>query len=58
MDLDLDSDRLAAALRVDPGEWTAELATHADWFAKLGATVPDALELQRKLLLTSVEAAG
>ena len=56
--LDLAPERLTASLRVDPGEWATELGTHADWFAKLGGTVPAALELQRKLLLTSVEAAG
>ncbi len=56
--LDLAPERLTAALRVDPDEWASELGTHADWFAKLGGTVPAALELQRKLLLTSVEAAG
>ena len=53
--LDLRPDRLAATLRVDRDEWIAELASHADWFAKLGGTVPPALELQRKLLLASVE---
>src|SRR5438128_493085 len=53
--LDLRPDRLAATLRLDRDEWIAELASHADWFAKLGGTVPPALELQRKLLLASVE---
>ena len=52
--LDVAPDRLAAALRVDGPEWAAELGTHADWFAKLGETVPAALELQRKLLLEAV----
>jgi phosphoenolpyruvate carboxykinase (GTP) len=52
--LDLLPERLAAALRVDPAEWSAELGSHADWFAKLGRTVPDALELQRRLLLAAI----
>src|SRR5207253_264144 len=56
--LDLGPERLGAALRVDPAEWVAELGTHADWFTKLGGTVPGVLELQRKLLLASVGIAG
>ena len=52
--LDVAPDRVAAALRVDQAEWATELGTHADWFAKLGDTVPAALELQRKLLLEAV----
>jgi phosphoenolpyruvate carboxykinase (GTP) len=52
--LDLAPDRLATALRVDPAEWASELGAHADWFAKLGGSVPDALELQRKLLLSAI----
>ncbi len=56
--LDLAPERLNAALRVDPAEWVAELGTHAEWFAKLGSTVPPALELQRRLLLESVRTAA
>ena len=52
--LDLAPERLAAALRVDPAEWAAELGTHGDWFAKLGGTVPPALELQRRLLRAAI----
>jgi phosphoenolpyruvate carboxykinase (GTP) len=52
--LDLAPERLAAALRVDPAEWAAELGTHGDWFAKLGGTVPATLELQRKLLRAAI----
>ena len=56
--LDLAPERLAAALHVDPSEWVAELGTHAEWFAKLGPSVPPALELQRRLLLESVRTAA
>jgi phosphoenolpyruvate carboxykinase (GTP) len=49
-------DAVAAALRVDPDEWTRELEQHADWFEKIGATVPEALRLQRRLLLASLKA--
>ena len=52
--LDLNTERLAAALRVDPSEWAAELGAHADWFTKLGGSVPAPLELQRKLLLAAI----
>ena len=52
--LDLAPERLASALRVDPAEWSAELGAHGDWFGKLGRSVPDALELQRKLLLAAI----
>jgi phosphoenolpyruvate carboxykinase (GTP) len=47
---------ILAALRVDPEEWTKELEAHADWFEKLGGTVPEALRLQRRLLLASLNA--
>ena len=47
---------IAAALRVDPDEWTKELEAHADWFEKIGGTVPEALRLQRRLLLASLKA--
>jgi phosphoenolpyruvate carboxykinase (GTP) len=34
--LDLDPADLAAALRVDPAEWRAEVASVAEWFASTG----------------------
>jgi phosphoenolpyruvate carboxykinase (GTP) len=52
--LDLAPDRLDELLGVDLAEWAAELGGHAEWFAKLGDTVPAALRLQRQLLLESV----
>jgi phosphoenolpyruvate carboxykinase (GTP) len=54
--IDASPDAIAAALRVDPEEWTKELDAHADWFEKLGGTVPEALRLQRRLLLASLKA--
>ncbi len=54
--IDATSDAMQAALRVDPDEWTKELEAHADWFEKLGGTVPEALRLQRRLLLASLKA--
>ena len=44
------------ALRVDRAEWEKELEAHGDWFDKLGGTVPEALRLQRRLLLSSLKA--
>lgn len=56
--LELGSGDLEALLRVDPTEWQDELRSHAEWFAKLGSTVPVALELQRKMLLESLAVAA
>ena len=60
-DLDLrginaSTEAIERALRVDHAEWEKELEAHADWFEKLGGTVPDALRLQRRLLLSSLKA--
>ncbi|HKY52240.1 MAG TPA: phosphoenolpyruvate carboxykinase domain-containing protein, partial [Candidatus Limnocylindria bacterium] len=54
--IDTSPDAITAALRVDPDEWTKELESHADWFEKIGGTVPEALRLQRRLLLASLKA--
>jgi phosphoenolpyruvate carboxykinase (GTP) len=58
-DLDLrgikDAD-VAAATRIDLKEWEGELVDQAEWFRKLGKTLPPALEHQRQLLLESVRA--
>jgi phosphoenolpyruvate carboxykinase (GTP) len=56
--LDLPADRLAALLGIDPAEWRAELASHAEWFDRLGATVPAALRERREQLLAAVDRAG
>ncbi|MDB4972581.1 MAG: Phosphoenolpyruvate carboxykinase, partial [Myxococcaceae bacterium] len=50
---------LAAAMKVDLGEWKQELEGQAEWFEKVGSTLPRALKLQRELLLERVsQAAG
>ncbi|ADD40443.1 phosphoenolpyruvate carboxykinase (GTP) [Stackebrandtia nassauensis] len=41
--LDLDADDLAAALRVDPEEWRAELPLITEWFEKFGDKLPGVL---------------
>ena len=48
---------VAAATRLDLSEWRAELEDQAEWFKKLGPTLPPALEHQRQLLLDQVKAA-
>jgi phosphoenolpyruvate carboxykinase (GTP) len=47
----------AAATRIELKEWEAELESQAEWFQKLGRTLPPALEMQRQMLLTQVKSA-
>jgi phosphoenolpyruvate carboxykinase (GTP) len=51
--LDMSAEQLAAALKVDPQEWAAEIPLIEEWFAKIGDSVPtsrrdelDALKLR------------
>jgi phosphoenolpyruvate carboxykinase (GTP) len=58
-DLDLrglDGVDVAAATRIDLGEWEAELEAQEEWFRKLGKTLPPVLETQRQVLLEQVRA--
>jgi phosphoenolpyruvate carboxykinase (GTP) len=50
-------EQVAAATRIDLGEWQEELEAQAEWFDKLGATLPRPITLQRDLLLERVKAA-
>jgi phosphoenolpyruvate carboxykinase (GTP) len=54
--IDASTEAIERALRVDHAEWEKELEAHADWFEKLGGTVPEAMRLQRRLLLSSLKA--
>jgi phosphoenolpyruvate carboxykinase (GTP) len=54
--IDASPDAIESALRVDPTEWMKELEAHADWFEKIGGSVPEALRLQRRLLLATLKA--
>ena len=45
-----------AATRIDLEEWERELESQAEWFEKLGATLPPTLEMQRQMLLQQVRA--
>jgi phosphoenolpyruvate carboxykinase (GTP) len=52
--LDASPADLEAAMRVDLGEWKQELESQAEWFEKIGATLPKTLKLQREILLDRV----
>jgi phosphoenolpyruvate carboxykinase (GTP) len=49
---------LAVAMKVDLGEWKQELEGQAEWFDKVGPTLPKALKLQREILLDRVSQAA
>jgi phosphoenolpyruvate carboxykinase (GTP) len=48
---------LEAAMKIDLGEWKQELEGQAEWFDKVGPTLPKTLKLQRELLLDRVNQA-
>jgi phosphoenolpyruvate carboxykinase (GTP) len=48
---------LAVAMKVDLAEWKQELEGQAEWFDKVGSTLPKTLKLQRELLLDRVSQA-
>ena len=61
-DLDLggvkaSTEEVAAATRIDLGEWEKELDSQTEWFDKLGKTLPRAISLQREQLLEAVKTA-
>ncbi len=47
---------VAAATHIDLKEWESELESQAEWFQKLGRTLPSSLEMQRQMLLQQVRA--
>jgi phosphoenolpyruvate carboxykinase (GTP) len=60
-DLDLSGlhvphERVDEATHIDLDEWKAELESHAEFFDKLGPSVPKVLKLQRELFLARIEA--
>jgi phosphoenolpyruvate carboxykinase (GTP) len=55
--LDIKAEALAAAMKVDLGEWQDEIESQKEWFDKLGPTLPKELTLQRELLLARVKGA-
>jgi phosphoenolpyruvate carboxykinase (GTP) len=53
--LDLDSDDLASALRVDPGEWRGEVALIEEWFVKIGDRLPSGMRNELDTLRRHLE---
>jgi phosphoenolpyruvate carboxykinase (GTP) len=47
---------IAAATKIDLKEWEGELESQAEWFQKLGKTLPQVLEKKRQELLGRVKA--
>jgi phosphoenolpyruvate carboxykinase (GTP) len=52
--LDATPSDLAAAMNVDLKEWQKELESQAEWFDKIGPTLPKTLKLQREMLLERI----
>ena len=50
--LDLTSDQLARALRVDADEWRAELPLIEEWFATCGDELPSTMADELEILRT------
>jgi len=55
--IDASNEAVAAATKIDLGEWEQELESQKEWFDKLGKTLPRPLALQRELLLERVRTA-
>jgi len=55
--IDTTEEAVRAVTRIDLEEWEEELESQAEWFEKLGPTLPRPLALQRELLLERVRAA-
>jgi phosphoenolpyruvate carboxykinase (GTP) len=55
-ELDITAEDVEAAMKIDRDEWKRELESQAEWFDKIGDTLPKALKLQRELLLERVKA--
>ena len=56
--IDASREAIAAATRIDLEEWEEELDSQAEWFEKLGPTLPRPLALLRELLLERVRGAS
>jgi phosphoenolpyruvate carboxykinase (GTP) len=56
--LDLSPDKLRESLRIDSGEWKAEIAAAGEFFRKIGPTLPDPLEAARHSIAAALDGAG
>ncbi len=53
--VDVPSDKIEKAMKVDLAEWKAELASQEEFFTQIGSRMPAALVKQRELLMTSID---
>jgi phosphoenolpyruvate carboxykinase (GTP) len=53
--LNIPHEQVDEATSINREEWKAELENQKEWFDKLGPTLPEVLELQRRLLLARLD---
>jgi phosphoenolpyruvate carboxykinase (GTP) len=54
--LDIPAEQVDEATNIDLDEWRAEIVSYGEFFDKLGDTMPQALKIQRDLLLARIDA--
>jgi phosphoenolpyruvate carboxykinase (GTP) len=54
--LDITAEKFRAATDINLDQWKAEAESQAEFFDRIGPTMPKALSLQRELLLSNIEA--
>jgi GTP-dependent phosphoenolpyruvate carboxykinase len=54
-ELGIPEEDVIEATKIDTHEWLQELEAQGAWFESLGPTVPEALRLQRELLLSRLK---
>jgi phosphoenolpyruvate carboxykinase (GTP) len=54
--LNISAEQVNAATAIDLDEWKAELEADGEFFATIGDSMPEPLELQRKLFLSRIDA--
>jgi phosphoenolpyruvate carboxykinase (GTP) len=53
--LDISSEQVDEATSIDLDEWKSELESHEEFFGKLGSTMPEVLQLQRRMFLSRID---
>jgi phosphoenolpyruvate carboxykinase (GTP) len=56
--LGISAEQVDEATSIDLDEWKTELTSHEEFFAKLGSSMPEVLQLQRQLFLSRIDALG
>ncbi|HET6339887.1 MAG TPA: phosphoenolpyruvate carboxykinase (GTP) [Polyangiales bacterium] len=54
-DLNISEEDVLEATKIDYEEWSRELESQGEWFDSLGPTLPQALRLQRELLISRLK---